>query len=268
MTRQQGLTQPKGNTLLEGKAVRQTHVLKSDQQLNKWISSVGGFDGSGGSERVRLQRVSTPHPTPCTKKFSPDFYVLHGPHWAAQGGPDPRPATPLVWTLNYDHWSCIIMSMIWNVQSVLQPCPRTPAVACESSEESSSLASEEARSWSAVFFAALRHQTFQKSSECIQHSNSCVTASHFSAREFFQQPACRPLGAKILLTKLRARMIFAINQRFTNRSYTTVFYTMWISVLTVRMSKIHKQKLQCSTQCEYQCWRCGCQIFRLQNSQQ
>jgi len=34
------------------------------------------------------------------RKLSPDFYVLHGPHWAAQGGPDPwtpppPPATPL-----------------------------------------------------------------------------------------------------------------------------------------------------------------------------
>ena len=39
-----------------------------------------------------------PTSPPLQRKFSPDFYVLHGPHWAAQGGPDPwtpRPATPL-----------------------------------------------------------------------------------------------------------------------------------------------------------------------------
>jgi len=46
-------------------------------------SGVGGFEGS------------LP-PTPLQRKFSPDFYVLHRPHWAAQGGSGPRPAAPLV----------------------------------------------------------------------------------------------------------------------------------------------------------------------------
>jgi len=54
------------------------------------------FAGEGG--RIRHQRLSTPtvpphptppHPTPCMKTFSPDFYISHGPHLAAQGGPDP-----------------------------------------------------------------------------------------------------------------------------------------------------------------------------------
>ena len=62
--------------------------------LRSESSGVGGFEGSGG---VRTSSSSvaaySPLPPPLQRKFSPEFYVLHGPHWAAQGGPDPW--TPL-----------------------------------------------------------------------------------------------------------------------------------------------------------------------------
>jgi len=54
-----------------------------------WYSGVGGFGGSwGGPGEFRHQQLSTPPspPTPCIEKISSDFYVLHGPHWAAQWG--------------------------------------------------------------------------------------------------------------------------------------------------------------------------------------
>ena len=61
-------------------------------------SGVGGFGRSGG---VRARLASSvisgclpPLPHPCTKKISPDFYVLHGPHWAAQGGGVSGPLDP------------------------------------------------------------------------------------------------------------------------------------------------------------------------------
>jgi len=49
-------------------------------------------DGGGrGSGQVRHQRLPSPPPPPhVQKKFSLDFYILHGTHWAAEGDPDPR----------------------------------------------------------------------------------------------------------------------------------------------------------------------------------
>jgi len=46
-----------------------------------------------GSGRVSHQWQPSPYP-PLQRKFAPDFYVLHGPHWAAQGGPDPWTPPP------------------------------------------------------------------------------------------------------------------------------------------------------------------------------
>jgi len=70
---------------------------------------LGGFEGSGGVQASSSSVAAYP-PTPLQRKFSPDYYVLHGPHWAAQGvrTPGPPPAsyaagrvgplnTPLVW---------------------------------------------------------------------------------------------------------------------------------------------------------------------------
>ena len=57
--------------------------------------------GRGGSGQVRHRRLPTPPPplpSPTLQKIITGFYVLRGPHWAAQGGQDPRtprPATPL-----------------------------------------------------------------------------------------------------------------------------------------------------------------------------
>ena len=88
-------------------------------------SDVAGFEGSGGVRRVRYQRLSGPHAllhTPFTKKFSPDFYVSHGPHCAARVGGGhrdgpPWPATPLRVTE-------IKMSNLWLSinQSIYLPC--------------------------------------------------------------------------------------------------------------------------------------------------
>jgi len=61
-------------------------------------SGVRGFEGSGGVREISSSSAVGPS-TPHTKKISHDFYVSHGPHWTAQGGPDPRtpwPATPLI----------------------------------------------------------------------------------------------------------------------------------------------------------------------------
>jgi len=70
-------------------------------------SGVGGFEVQEGSGRVRhIGGCLAPYPPPpLQRKFWPDFYIVHGPHWAAQGGvqtpaplPHPRPATPLAQT--------------------------------------------------------------------------------------------------------------------------------------------------------------------------
>ena len=64
-------------------------------EVGPGASGVGGFEGSGGSGRVCYQQL-VPHPHPLyRKKFSSDFYVSHGPHWAAQeGGSGPLDPPP------------------------------------------------------------------------------------------------------------------------------------------------------------------------------
>jgi len=72
------------------------HYLQSSLQRRR---QVWRFRGGPGEFVVRWLSSHHPHPHPLyEKKFSPDFHVFYGPHWASQGGPDPwtpRPATPL-----------------------------------------------------------------------------------------------------------------------------------------------------------------------------
>jgi len=66
------------------------------------LSGVCGFEGSRGVRSLATSGSLAPHPTPTlsTKKISPDFYVLHGPRWAAQGVRTPGPPGQLRrWTL-------------------------------------------------------------------------------------------------------------------------------------------------------------------------
>ena len=48
-----------------------------------------GLKVQGGSGRVCHQRLPRPPPHHLYERISPDFYVSHGPHWAAQGGSGP-----------------------------------------------------------------------------------------------------------------------------------------------------------------------------------
>jgi len=69
------------------------------------------------------------------------------------------------------------------IQSVIQLCPRTPADAYGSSEQSVQLASDENRSRSyAVFWKLADTTTSVVIISAIQHPNSCLIAGHFSAR--------------------------------------------------------------------------------------
>jgi len=71
--------------------------------VHHWLEQrrIGEFEGSGGV-RASSSSAAVYSPYPPLQR-SPDFYVLRGPHLAAQGGggPDPwtpRPATPLDWS--------------------------------------------------------------------------------------------------------------------------------------------------------------------------
>ena len=65
----------------------------------QWCSGIGGFDGSGGvrASSSSAAAYSPPPPPPPLQKILTSFYILCGPHWAAQGGPGMGPATPLHW---------------------------------------------------------------------------------------------------------------------------------------------------------------------------
>ena len=60
------------------------------------FSGVGGSEGSGGPGEFVISGCPDPHPS--TKKFSPDFYVSHGPQYPTaqlRGVQTPRPPPSL-----------------------------------------------------------------------------------------------------------------------------------------------------------------------------
>jgi len=65
-----------------------------ETDTNGQRSGVGGFEGSEGSGQICYQRLSSPHPTPCTKKILTGFLCFAWTLLGSSGGLDPWSGTP------------------------------------------------------------------------------------------------------------------------------------------------------------------------------